>query len=152
MALPDAMSACAMCVEVMVGGTTFTDYSDEVSVVDAPGLARMSADAYVFGEDTALIGYGKREPGEVTIRGVYVDTTTSLFYLANGAFTTACGALFAVRYSPGGCTTAHRSLRTSTTVAKIVNLTPPSGDAGSADILMWEATIKTPDITEATWA
>jgi len=152
MALPEGMSACSMCVEIMTGGTVFVDASDELGVVTAPGMPRSTAEAYVFGEDIAVLGYGKRGPGDVVIRGVYTDSTASFFYKANQAFTTACGALFAVRWSPGGCTTAHRSFRTSTTVTKITSLTGPSGDAGSADVLMWEATVRTPEVTEATWA
>ena len=65
---------------------------------------------------------------------------------------TACGALFAVGYSPGGCSTDNLKLRTSTTVTKIVNLTYPEGDAGSGDVQMWEATVLTPEMTVATWA
>jgi len=136
----------------MTGGTTFTDFSDELSVLSAPSQARMNSPAYVFGESAPMISYGKREPMEVVVRGVYQEATTSLFYKAHVSFTTACGELFAIAYSPGGCTTDNRRLRTSTTRARITNLVYPEGDASSAEVMMWEATILTDELTESVWA
>ena len=152
MALPDAMSSCAMCVELMLGtATTFTSYVDELSVIDAPTSTRMSGEVYVFGEDTAAVTFGKLEPIEITARGVYTESTTSAFYVLDAAHTTACGGKAAIRWSPAGCTTANRSFRSSTTVAKMVSLTYPGGDAASGDPLTYEFTIRTPDLTEAAW-
>lgn len=153
MALPEGMSACAMCVELMTG-TTFVDYSDWLSVVDPPTQTRDAGEAYVYGEDTAVIGIGRRGPVDVTIRGVWTDvgTTADPFYVTMTEFITACGDMVAVRWSPGGCATTHRSFRTSTTKSEVISLTYPGGDAGSADVIMWEAVIRSPDITEAAWA
>ena len=153
MALPDALSACNMCVELMLGtATTFTSYVDELSVIDDVSSTRMSGEAYVFGEDTAAVTFGKLEPMDITFRGVYTEGTTSPFYVLDAAHTTACGGKAAIRWSPGGCITTNRSFRSSTTVAKLISLTYPGGDSGSGDPLMYEATIRTPDVTEAAWA
>lgn len=151
MALPNGMSSCSMCVELM-DGTAWTDYSDYLSVLDPPSMSRMSAEAYVFGEDTAVLGFGKLEPVEVTVRGVWGEGTTDPFYVAFSNHTTACGSMLAVRWSPGGCTTDNDSFRTSTTASRITNLVLPGGDAGSADIITWEATIRTNTITRAVWS
>lgn len=152
MALPSGMSACSMCVELMAGGTTFTDYSDNLSVVEPPTQTRTTGEAYVFGEDTAVTAVGKREPVEVTVRGVWAEGTTDPFYAVLAEFITACGDMVAVRWSPGGCTTAHDSFRTSTTASEVVSFSYPGGDSGSADVLMWEMVIRSPDITRAAWA
>ena len=152
MALPTALSACAMCVEIMAGGTTWTDYSDNLSVVDPPTQTRPSAEAYVFGEDTAVLGAGKLEPVEVTVRAVFEEGTATPFYAVLAEFITACGDMVAVRWSPGGCTTDNDSFRTSTTASEVLSLTYPGGDAGSADVLMFEFTVRSPDITRATWS
>jgi len=141
-----------MCVELMAGGTTWTDYSDFLTVVEPPTQTRDVGEAYVFGEDTAVLGSGRLAPTDVTIRGVWTDATTDPFYAVEAEFTTACGDMVAVRWSPGGCTTDHRSYRTSTTASEVVSLTYPGGDAGSSDVIMWEAVIRSPDITEATWS
>lgn len=151
MALPSGMSSCAMCVELMTG-TAWVDYSDYLSVVEPPTLTRSSAEAYVFGEDTAVLGFGKLEPIEVTVRGIYTDSTADPCYAVMTEFQTACGDKVAVRWSPAGCTTAHRSFRTHTTASEVLSWTPPGGDSGSADVLMWEAVIRSPDLTEAAWS
>lgn len=151
MALPEGMSACAMCVEIMTG-TTWTDVSDFMSVVDPPTQTRMSAEAYVFGEDIAVIGVGKREPMEVTARGIWIDGTTGAFYTVMAEFITACGDMVALRWSPGGCSTTHDAFYTSTTKSEVVSLTYPGGDSGSADIITFEFVVRTPDVTRAAWA
>lgn len=152
MALPDAMSACSMCVEIMAGGTTWTDYSDFLTVIEPPTQTRMTAEQYVFGEDTAALGWGKREPVDVPVRGVFEEGTASPFYAVLQEWEAACGDMVAVRYSPGGCTTDNDSFRTSTTAGKMSTITYPGGDAASADVLMFEFSIRTPEITRAVWS
>ena len=151
MALPDGMTSCTGCVELMTG-TVWVDVSDNISVVDAPTSSRDRGSAFVFGEDTAVISVGKRQPIEVTFRGVFAEGTADPFYTAYAAHTASCGNLFALRWSPGGCTTANDAFYTSTTLSEIPDLTPPGMDAGSSDILMWEATVYSPDFTRAAWA
>jgi hypothetical protein len=141
-----------MCVELMAVTTTFTDYSDNLNVVEPPTQTRMTAEAYVYGEDTALIGVGKREPIEVTVRGVWAEGTADPFNEVLTEFITACGDRVAVRWSPGGCTTDNDSFRTSTTASEVISLTYPAGDAASADIITWEMVIRTPEITRAVWS
>jgi hypothetical protein len=154
MALPSGMTSCAMCVEYTTHGTDWDDVSDEMSVVEPPTATRMSGEAYVFGEDTAVTGVGKREPVEVTIRGVFQEGTTTAhgFYQAYTEFVTTCGGLFAVRWAPGGCTTDNEVFSTQTADSEIVSLTYPAGDAGSGDIIMYEAVVRTSAVTRATWS
>lgn len=151
MALPDGMSSCEMCVEIMTG-TTWVDISDNVGIVEMPAWTRMSAETYVFGEDTAVLGMGKLQPVEIPIRGVFVNGTADPFYTIWSEFTTPCGDMVALRVSPGGCTTDDDSFRTSTTASEVLSMTPPGGDAGSADVLLWEAIIRSPDLTRAAWS
>ena len=151
MALPAGMSSCAMCVDYMIG-TAWVSIPDNLSVIDPPSQSRMTGEAYVFGEDVALTTVGKREPTEVTARGVWAEGTADPFYVFLTTFEIACGGLLALRWSPGGCTTAHDSFFTSTTVSELISLTYPGGDAGSAEPLMYGFTIRTPSITRAAWA
>ena len=151
MALPAGVSACNMCVQLMTA-TTWTDASDNMTVVSPPTQTRASGEAYVFGEDTAVIGVGKRAPMDVTVRGVWVAGTTDPFYNVYLAHTTPCGAMVAVRWGPDGCTTDKDVFYTSTTKSEVVSLSFPGGDAGSADIIMYEFVIRTPDVTRAAWA
>ena len=151
MALPDGMSACGMCVHLMTA-TDWEDVSDNMSVVEPPTQTRMTGEAYVFGEDLAVTAVGKREPVEVTVRGVYEAATTTPFYTVWAEFTAPCGDMVAVRWGPEGCTTDDVVFYTSTTESEVVSLTFPGGDAGSGDIIMFEFVVRTPDITRAVWS
>jgi hypothetical protein len=151
MALPDGMSSCTMCVEIMTG-TTWTDVSDSMTVVDPPEQTRMVGAAYVFGEDTAVISAGKREPVDVTVRGVWSEGTAAPFYTVYAEFTAPCGDMVAVRFTPGGCSTSHDTFYTSTTKSEVTSLTFPGGDAGSADVIMFQFVVHSPDLTRAAWS
>ena len=151
MALPDGMSSCAMCVDYMIG-TTWVTVLDNLSVIEPPTQSRMTGEAYVFGEDTAVTAVGKREPVEVTARGVWAEGTADPFYIFLTTFEIACGGKLALRWSPAGCVSTHDSFFTSSTVSELISLTYPGGDAGSADILMYELVVRSPTITRAAWA
>jgi hypothetical protein len=133
-------------------GTSWVDVSDNLSVVDPPTLTRDTAVAYVFGESPPVIGIGRLTPTEVTIRGVWAQTTADPFYTVYAQFTAACGGFVAVRWSPAGCATTSDAFYTSTTESVVTSLTYPGGDAASADVILWEANIYSPDITRAAWA
>ena len=151
MALPSAMSACNMCVEIMTG-TVWTDISDNVSVVTPSPWTRDSGHQHVFGEDQAVLGSGRLNPVEVPIRGVFANGTADPFYTIWNEFTTACGDMVALRWSPGGCTTANDSFSTSTTKSEVIMITPPAGDASSPDPIMWDAIVRSPGLTRAVWS
>lgn len=153
MALPSGMSSCAMCVEIMAASaTTWTDVSDNMSVVDPPTQSRMTGEGYVFGEDVGLVTFGKREPVELTVRGIWAEGTADPFYTVYSAWTTACGGKTAIRYTPGGCSTTHDAFYTSTTASKVISLTFPGGDAGDASPIRYEFVVRSNDLTRATWA
>jgi len=151
MALPAGMSSCAMCVELMTG-TAWVDVSDSMTVVEPPEQTRISGEAYVGGEDVALIGVGKRQPMSVTVRGIWAQGTADPFYSVYAEFTAPCGDMVAVRWSPAGCATSSDAFYTSTTASEVVGLTFPGVDAASADILMYQFVVRTPDVTRAAWA
>ncbi len=151
MPLPSGMSACNLCVEIMTG-TTWVDVSDSMSVVEPPESARTQGEAYVFGEDVALLAAGKLKPIEVTMRGVWAEGTADPFYSAYLAHTTPCGALLAVRWSPAGCATSSDAFSTHTTASRMTNLTYVGGDASDANPLMYQFVVRTPSILRAAWA
>lgn len=155
MPLPLGVSACNMCVEIMTG-TTWIDGNDNMSVVEPPTQTRATGEAYVFGEDTAVTAVGKRAPVEVTVRGVWVAGTADPFYTVYSAFTTACGGMVAVRWGPDGCTTDKDVFYTSTSTtapgSEVISLTFPAGDAASADVIMYEFIVRTPEVVRAAWA
>ena len=158
MPLPSGtLSSCTYCVELSTNGTTWTDFSDYITVVETPSISRARGSLAVFGEDYHITTTGKFEPVEIRIRGAYVDSTatTNPFSYVWAQFTTACGGALAVRFAPAGCATTNQVFSTATATghpSKVVEVMPPSGDAGSADPLVWEAVIYAPQLHKATYA
>jgi hypothetical protein len=147
-----------MCVELSTDGTTWTDFSDWITVLEPPEITRMSGEAYVYGEDVPVITGSKRQPVEVPIRGVYEDATATsdpFVYLWN-VMTTSCGGRCHIRWAPAGCTTTSQVFSTATGTAdvygELIGLTPPSGPADDGSPLLWAATIKAPQLYKATYA
>ena len=158
MALPDnAVSSCTMCVELSSDGTGWTDFSDWVTVIEAPEMTRMSGEAYVYGEDSAVLTGGKREPFEIVIRGVYEDSTatTDPFVFLWTEWNADCGDKMHIRFAPSGCATTSQVFSTATATTdygEIVSLTPPALPADDASPLLWSATIRAPILYKATYS
>jgi hypothetical protein len=156
MALPSGMSACALCVEIATdgGGTTWNDNSDSVTMVTPGTQTRPTGETYVFGEDLALLTWGKKGPIEVTLRCVYTEGTgtTDMWNTCYTAHDTACGGNFAVRWAPVGCATTNQVFSTTVATSRLTSYTPPVGDASSPDALVFEAVVITNDMTWATYA
>ena len=151
MALPPSLSSCTMCVELSTDGTSWADMSDDLSVLTPSAITRATGEAYVFGEDVAVTGVGKRAPLEVTIRGVYEESTvtTNAWAYLWASWTTACGGPMAVRWSPVGCATGNMAFSTATATghtSELISLTPPAGDAGDAAPLTFEAVVRNNEI------
>jgi hypothetical protein len=141
-----------MCVEIMTG-TAWVNVSDNMNVVESPTQSRTLGHAFVFGEAAPLVTSGKLEPVEVTVRGIWAEGTADPFYSVYAQHTTNCGGLVAVRWTPDGCTgTANDTFYTSTTVSQLVSLQFPTGAADSGDPIMYQFTVRSPDITRALWS
>ena len=158
MAIPaGTLAACTTCVGLSADGATYTDYSTYVTVLEPPEQTRTSGQIAVLGNDTMIINVGKREPLNITVRGVYVDSTatTNPFSLLYTAWTTSCGGPMFVRWAPAGCTTSNQVFGTGTATtdqSELISLTFPGGDSGSGDPLTWQAVIFAPVIYRAVYA
>ena len=158
MALPaGTLSSCTLCIGLSTDGTSWTDFSDYLTVIEAPELTRATGNLAVFGEDVHITTVGKKEPVEVRVRGAYVDSTatTNPFSFVWTQWTTTCGGALAVRWAPAGCATTNQVFSTATATghsSRVVAVTPPSGDASSADPLVWEAVIRASDLSRAAYA
>ena len=158
MAFPSsALSSCTMCVQLSTSGTTWTSFSDYITVLEPPEMTRMSGEAYVYGGDYAVLTGGKREPFEITIRGVYEDATatTDPFVFLWTEFTADCGDAVYIRWAPAGCATTNQVFGTATATtdkSELISLTPPGNPADDAGPLLWSATIRAPVLYKATYA
>jgi hypothetical protein len=158
MALPSGLlSSCTMCVELSTDGTTWTDFSDYLTVIEPGAVTRDTAEQAVFGEDGKATGVGKMNPIEVTVRSVYVDSTatTNPFSFIWAQWTSECGGALAVRWAPAGCATTNQVFSTATATghySRLISQTPPGGDAEDVNVIMWEAIVRAPQLYRATYA
>lgn len=158
MALPEGtLSSCTMCVALSTDGTTWTDFSDYLTVIESDEWVRDSGSMPVFGEDWRINTTGKLNTLQVRVRGAYVDSTatTNPFSYVWAQHTATCGGALAVRWAPAGCETTNQVFSTATATghpSNIVAMKLPQGDAGSGDPLVWEAVIEAPGIYRATYA
>jgi hypothetical protein len=140
-----------MTVMFSVDGTAWVDHSDQASVLEPGAQTRVTGEIAVLGEDTMASTVGKREPQEITIRGPYVEAsaTTNTWAMLYQQWTTACGGELNVRWAPSGTTTDDYVFTTGTATggySELVSLTPPGGDAATADPLIYEAVIRCPAV------
>jgi hypothetical protein len=138
-----------MSVEYSTDGTSFTDISDEAQVIGPAPMTRTLGSGTVFGEDIPVVTAGKREPVDVPLRLFFQDSTTATLAMnaAYTAFTTACGGLFVLRWSPTGGTAGEVEYTTNTTYSEVMTYPAAGGDSGSADPLMLEIVVRTADVT-----
>jgi hypothetical protein len=102
-----------MCVELSTNGTTWTDFSSYLTVLEPGAVTRDTAEESTFGEDVMATAVGHRNPLEVTLRSVYTDATatTDPFSYVWAQWTTNCGGALAVRWAPAGLTVSPFAAR-----------------------------------------
>jgi hypothetical protein len=141
--------------ELSIDGTAWTDVSDQMSVIEPPAQSRVRGEIAILGEDTMASTVGKREPVEITVRGPYINstTTTNAFVILKTQWTTAGGGEMNVRWAPSGTATNALAFATATATggySELVDLTYPGQDGAGSDPLVYEAVIRCPAIYDLT--
>lgn len=134
------------------GGSTYTSYSGEIISVAWGGGARKAGEVNTYDGDTPIIGEGKRESVELTVRYVYSGSgaaSASFGTILQGIYENTTAASLRgiyVRFSPSG-SAAGRWRQTSS--GSGILITPPyqTVEAGQTDPVMGEVTIKFPGFT-----
>ncbi len=134
------------------GGSTYTSYSGEIISVKWGGGARKAGEVNTYDGDTPIIGEGKREAVELTVRYVWAASaagsasfiSTLIPIYENTAAASTRGVY--VRYSPSG-SAAGRWRMTASGSGVITSLTYPDVAADQTDPVVGEVTIKFPGFT-----
>lgn len=138
-----SMKDCKL--EGSTNGSTWADISGFAASIETDGGDRQTGEDYTFDGDTAIITKGKREPIDLTAKVVYTEGASDPFEAVRAAY--EAGTPYYLRWSPkgGGLSTFQY-----TTPAGVVTSFPyPGGEAGSADPVMIEFTLKVPYVTKA---
>jgi hypothetical protein len=134
-------------VEIKISSGSWTDIGGENTKIEVDGGERKSGEAFTQTGDTPVLTKGKTE--KYTVKGsiLYtegVSTPWKLLYDAKRS-----GSEVQVRWSPKGGATGDYQFSSSTSGNVLKNVSLPVGEAGSADPILSEFTLETPDITEA---
>ena len=140
-----AFSAKNLKIEVSTNNTTWTNITGQANAISVDGGERMTEDLFYFGQDTGEIVTGPREPLEVTVKVVYLESATGAFETVRQAY--EAGSSLYVRWSPQGG--AAGNFQFATDAGVVTSFGYPTGEAGSADPLMCEFTLRTPKITKS---
>jgi len=133
--------------------------SGAANSVTVSGGNRMAGDGFTADGDAALITSGKREPVEVTFRGLYTEAAGAPEFFEELAAVYESGAGAGLRWSPSAYdATGKKRFWTTNTLGSYIQIVPitswnyPSLDFASGDPIMVELTLRSPKIgtTDAT--
>lgn len=131
-------------LEYSTDGAAYTDMSGYGTTVDVGGGERNSGEAYTFDGDTAILGFGKRAPLEITITLVYTENASHPYQAMRSYFENATD--FYLRWSPLGGDAGE--WQWTTTLGKLTACPPPMGEAASADPLVAEAVFRCANVAK----
>ena len=130
-------------VEFSADASTWIDISDESNSVTMSGFEIETEATPVFGENKKIQTVGGYGMGTITVRAMYLETTSGAWGLANTAYTNR-GDLY-VRWSPRGSSTGYYKFTSDAGVVK--SPVWPVGEDGAAAI-MPEVVIETTGVTQ----
>lgn len=143
MTVTDQMTASDLKVEYTVGVGPAVDLSGYAVTVDPEGAERAWSETHVFDCDTPVMGYGKLACAKATIKAVYTQDDAEPFddiYDAKVA-----NDDFKLKWSVAGGAAGDKEYEVA---GKVVECSPPGGEAGSADLVFFEALVVANDFDE----
>lgn len=125
---------------------TYVDYSGSGNAIEMSGGDRMSSEAYTSDGDTPIVSEGKREPLEITVKGLYTEVAAELTEFLRAKY--EANERIYLRWSPTQADVSGDFIYT-TTRAVIINPVYPSGDASSADLIPVEVTLRCAEVVKS---
>lgn len=132
-------------VEYSTNYSTYTDLSGGANSIKVGGGDRMSSEAYTFDGDVAAVTVGKLEPVELTFRSLYVASSTGHYAIISGMKNNITP--MNVRFAYDTATTG--AWRFTSATGYVISARPPENEAGAADPLAFDWTVKVPSVAEA---
>ena len=134
-------------VEVRPVGGAWTDISGWGATVAVGGRERQVGEIYSHDGDHAIVGRGKLQPLDVTVRAIYTDGGLDPYAIVLPALENH--TVLQVRWSPYGGQAGEKQYTTDATHSHVTSCPAPSGEAGSGDPIMLEFMVRTSDIAAA---
>ena len=135
-------------VEVRPAGGAWTDISGWGATVAVSGRERQVGEGFTHDGDRAIVGHGKLQPLDVTVRIIYTEGGLDPYAIVLPPLENH--TVMQVRWSPLGGVLSNQQYTTNLTHSHVTSCPPPSGEAGSGDPVMLEFTVRTSDIAKDT--
>jgi hypothetical protein len=134
-------------VEVRPVGGAWTDISGWGATVAVSGRDRQVGEGFTHDGSHAIVGHGKLQPLDVTVRIVYTEGGIDPYAIVLPPLENH--TVFQVRWSPYGGQAGEKQYTTNLTHSHVISCPAPSGEAGSGDPIMLEFTVRTSDIVDS---
>jgi len=116
--------------------------------VAPPEQARKSGEAWTFDGDLPIVQSGKREPMEIVVEIIYIETAAEAFEIVRAAHETdGCDNQLCLRWSPGGNNAGDALYTTGRGV--ITNFVYPPMNAGEGGPILAGFMLKAPGVTHS---
>jgi len=145
--MSDAVPMSIGKLEISTDGTTYDDVSGYGFTLEVGGGERMQGAMYTLEGDTAIITGGKREPLELTFKGLYTEDENSPFETVWTQYDTDGGGGLYVRWSPKAGDIGDDQFTSDQGI--VTACLPPGVDPESGDPTPFAFTLVTPKVTKS---
>lgn len=150
----DAISSANFKVEVSSDGSSWTDISGAGATVTVDGGdIGVGSQHTASGSEAVVVSNRKRDPRTITVRALYTETAGEPWKVVYAAYVGADPSIY-LRYSPNGGGAGDLQYTTAVggaaAAVPIKSCSMPQLDAGSEDPAMFEFSVITPGLLEAT--
>lgn len=118
------------------GPSTWININNATNQVDNVGGDVATATAFTHTSFIPLVGYGPAALREINLMGLYTENNAEAFYLVRQAYKNRSNTW--LRFTPKGISSGNK--RYVTTQGRITKFKDPSGQAGTANFVVLQAT------------
>ena len=98
----DSIWGGAASIGISTDGSSWTDIVSHAMKVSPDGGDRRTGEAYVFGDEDAIVKVGKKNSRQTRVDFIYTEQAADAFEVARAQFEAAGGGTLYLRWSPSG--------------------------------------------------
>ena len=146
----EGLSFVAADVEVSQDNITWISLSAHATSIAVSGGDRATGEVNVFNDERPIVKPGKKASQDLVIRYAYTEEVdVNAPFQKIRLWDDAEGGAIYARYWPAGKTVGNFVFTTGAAI--LTSFLDPGGEAGSGDPVLCEISIKTEELSRATW-
>ncbi len=151
-----AISQAGFKVEVSTNGSSWTDISGQAcTVTEDGGDVKVGNQHTAYGSEAVVVSTNKTEPRTLTVKSLYTEEATEAWKVVRAQYVATTKTIY-MRYSPKGGNPGDLQYTCAVggvaAAVPIVSFVAPELDASAEDPAMFEFSVMTPGLLEATVA